>query len=368
MIAFRESPALTLGMEIEFQVLRAEDLSLAPGGPLLLAEARKVPELAEWVRPEFIRSMLEIVTPVCQGVAEAEAWLRENLSRLFKMAEVRGYRLLAASLHPFSRAAEQRVWEDPRYESLREELQLVGRRFISQGLHIHLGMPSAEEALRAYRWFRLYTPVFLALTTSSPFYEGEFTGFYSYRSKLFEALPLAGYPRDFPSYADFSALVEELLGLGIINHPRDLWWDVRPHPLFGTLELRVCDLPSRFSEILAVAALARALARTVLSEKAEPPEVPMEILRYNKWQAARHGLEGFFVDPLTRRKNTFREFFREFLFRCAGALAETGERPYVLALERVVEEGTSAHRQINLYAETQDFRRVIESLLEGFWS
>ena len=368
MLPFKESPPFTLGIEIELQVLRPGDLSLAPGGPVILNRALREPELRDFVKPEFIRSMIELVTPVCASVAEAEKWLREALGKLWQIAEEKGFRLYAASLHPFSRASEQKVWEDPRYEALREELQIVGRRFISQGLHIHLGMPSPEDCLLAYRWFRLYTPLFLAFTTSSPFYEGEFTGFYSYRSKLFEALPLAGYPRDFKSYREFEALVELLLAQRIILQPRDLWWDVRPHPLFGTLELRVCDLPGRFSEILAVAALARAWAVTVLSEREEPPEVPMEVLRYNKWQAARHGLDGFFVDPVTGRRNTFREIFREFLFRCAGGFEETGERHYVLPLERVAEEGTSAHRQVNLYLESQDFREVISSLQGEFWS
>ncbi len=367
MRTFKQSQPFTLGIEIELQVLEAESLALSPGGPVLLAEARKLPELKDFVKPEFIRSMLEIVTPVCRSVAELESWLRSRLKSLFELAQKRGYRLLAASLHPFSRASEQKVWEDARYELLREELQIVGRRFISQGLHIHLGMASPEECIRAYRWFRLYLPVFLALTTSSPFYEGEMTGLYSYRSKLFEALPLAGYPRDFRTYEEFSSLVEQLLGLRIIQWERDLWWDVRPHPLFGTLELRVCDLPSRFCDILGVAALARALAVTVLSLKEDPPEVPMEILRYNKWQAARHGIDGYFVDPRSGRKNTFRETFRDFLFFCATGLEETGERPYVLALEEVLERGTSAHRQINLYLETGSFQRVIETLLEEFW-
>ncbi|HFC98048.1 MAG TPA: YbdK family carboxylate-amine ligase [Thermosulfurimonas dismutans] len=367
MLRFRESEPLTVGIEIEFQLLEPEDFSLAPAGPRILSRARRDPELREYVKPEFIRSMIEIVTPVCASVSEAEDWLKKALRRLEDLAREEGCLLYAASLHPFSRASEQKVWDDPRYESLREELQIVGRRFISQGLHIHLGMPSAEDCLRVYRWFRLYLPLFLAFTTSSPFYEGEFTGFYSYRSKLFEALPLAGYPRDFRTYGEFEDLVNLLLRHDIILQPRDLWWDVRPHPLFGTLELRVCDLPGRFSEILAVAALARAFAATILEGDQEAPEVPMEILRYNKWQAARHGLDGFFLDPVTERRNTFREIFREFLFRWAGGLEKTGEREKIAPLEEVAERGTSAHRQVNLYLETRDFRRMIEVLREEFW-
>ncbi|MBX6423651.1 YbdK family carboxylate-amine ligase [Thermosulfurimonas sp. F29] len=367
MLPFARSEPLTLGIEIEFQILRKESLELAPGGPVLLNLVRREADLAEFVKPEFIRSMIEIVTPVCPSVSRAEEWLRGALTRLRNLAEEKGYLLYAASLHPFSRAAEQKVWEDPRYEALRDELQIVGRRFISQGLHIHLGMPSAEEALRVFRWFRLYTPLFLALTTSSPFYEGEYTGFYSYRSKLFEALPLAGYPRDFENYREFENLVDLLLAHRIILQPRDLWWDVRPHPEFGTVELRVCDLPGRFSEVLGVAALARAFAAAVLAEKSDPPAVPMEVLRYNKWQAARHGLDGYFVDPATGRRNTFREIFREFLFRCAGGFAETGERDYVRALERVVEEGTGAHRQLNLHLEGRDLREVVAITQGEFW-
>ncbi len=368
MLEFASSPAFTLGIEIEFQVLDQETLALAPGGPIILAQAQRDPTLAPWVKPEYIRSMIEIVTPVCRSVEEAHGWLRKALRKLFEIAEGKGYRLYSASLHPFSKALEQKVWEDVRYQNIREELQIVGRPFISQGLHIHVGMPSAGDCLKAYRWLRLYLPLFLALTTSSPFYEGEMTGLYSYRSKLFEALPLAGYPRDFKDYESFAQLVETLLEYQIIQSSRDLWWDLRPHPLFGTLELRVCDLPSKLAEILGIATLARAYLMSVLESPEEAPEVPQEILRYNKWQAARHGLDGYFVDPVSGRKNTFREMFKEFLFQALPRIESREERSWIGELEEVLERGTSAHRQIDLYLETGDFRRVIQSLGEEFWT
>ncbi len=365
---FAESRPFTLGVEIEFQIVHPERLELTSGGPSILAQAKKDPLLKEFVKPEFIRSMIELVTPVCDSVEELAAWLKDAIKRLFELSEGRGYLLIASSLHPFSKASDQKVWEDPRYESIRDELQIVGRRFISQGLHIHIGMSSPEDCIYAYRWTRLFLPVFLALTTSSPFYEGEMTGLYSYRSKLFEALPLAGYPRDFSSYEEFEKLVKLLLSHGIIERERDLWWDVRPHPYFGTLEVRVCDLPSRFSEIVAVVALVKAFVKSVFKEKREPPSVPQEVLKYNKWQAARHGIDGFFLNPVTLRKNTFRETVKEFLFMCASGFDSEGERRYIREVEEILERGTAAHRQIEVYLSTNDLREVVKSTKEEFWS
>ena len=183
---------------------------------------------------------------------------------------------------------------------------MVGKRFISQGLHVHVGINDPEKAIKVNNALRIYLPLLLALSTSSPFFEGEDTGLHSYRTKLFEALPLAGMPDYLNKWDHFENLTEQLQGAGIINSVKDLWWDVRPHPGFGTVEIRICDIPINFKTIIALVALIQALVVTLAN--AEPyNDTHIQILQSNKWQAARYGLEGVFVDPKTFQKLTMRK-------------------------------------------------------------
>ncbi len=364
MVRFHRSLPFTLGVEIELQVLDARTLSLTPGGPKIhhLAEER----LGPLVKPEAFSSMLELITPVCQDLTEVDEFLREALSYLFSLAEAEGFLLWPASLHPFSLAEEQQVWDHPRYHRIFKELQLPGRRFIAQGLHIHVGMETPEVAIKVYNWLRPYLPLFLALTTSSPFYEGRPSGLYSYRSKLFEVLPLAGLPRFFKDWQEFEDLINLLKRLEIIESIRDLWWDVRIHPDFGTVEIRIYDVPTRYQDILTIIDLTRALARLFSEEEAPSPCPPEEIIRYNKWQAGRYGLDGTFISPDFKR-HSFRE-----LALSLGQRISTLEAPqafsYIEGLRRILQQGTGAHQMLALYREGLPFEEIIRRIIGDFWS
>ncbi len=247
-----------------------------------------------------------------------------------------------------------------------EDLQIVGRRFIAQGLHIHIGVEDAEKAIRVNNSIRVYLPLLLALSTSSPFYEGEYTGLVSYRTNLFEALPRSGMPDYIEDWYEFNTMVRLLKTAGYIESVRDLWWDVRPHPFFGTVEIRVCDIPTRFSDIVALTALVQALV-VYLSSLSGEPKTQMQILRANKWQAARYGLDGLFANPFREGVYRIREAIEDLLELLQAEADRLGTVQYLQKNRRILREGTGAHRQIDLYRKGLPFEKIIRTIQQEFY-
>ncbi|MBW2506021.1 MAG: YbdK family carboxylate-amine ligase [Deltaproteobacteria bacterium] len=363
-VEFKTSRPFSLGVEIELQILDKQSFNLVPKAPELLA---MVPTpLQQRIKPEFIRSMIEVNTEVCSNMDQ----VRDNLKQLILKAEELADRsscfLFAASLHPFARYSEQQPSSDPRYMRIMDDLQLVGRRFITQGLHVHVGMSNHEAAIRVCDSIRLFLPILLALTCSSPYYEGIDTGLHSYRAKLFEALPLAGMPDQLESWDKYLDMVTLLTNTGIITSVRDLWWDVRPHPDFGTIEIRICDLPSTFREILAIVALIQGLVAEVTeSDKHLNPNI--QVLKSNKWQAARYGLAGTFVYPLLQKRISMLEAAGEIFAKVMPVMKKLGTSQYQSELQQIIKRGTSAEHQRSIFAEKKDFSAIIKELQPKFW-
>jgi len=363
-IQFQSSKPFSLGVEIELQIVDKNDLNLVPKGPEILA---MVPAgLKERIKPEFIRSMIEVNTEVCSTMDQVKENLTHLIQQAEKIAAANNCLLFATSLHPFARYSDQVVSSHPRYSRIMDDLQLVGRRFITQGLHVHVGMDNHEDAIRVCDSIRLFLPILLSLTCSSPYYQGIDTGLHSYRAKLFEALPLAGMPDELGSWDKYLEMVTLLTNTGIITEVRDLWWDVRPHPDFGTVEIRICDLPSSFSEILAIVALIQGLvANLTESDKRLNPN--MQVLKSNKWQAARYGLEGRFVYPLVQKKISMQEAAGEIFAKAAPAMEQLGTSHYLPVLQRIVETGTSSAQQRKIFNRQKDFSAIIKELHPKFW-
>ncbi len=363
-IEFQQSKPFTLGVEIEFQILDKDTLNLAPTAPDILD---MVPaEQKDRIKPEFIRSMIEVNTEICDSVEQVKKNLAEVSQQAEMLAMKKGCLLYAASLHPFASHQDQILSPDPRYKRIINDLQLVGRNFIAQGLHVHVGLPDPETAVLVRDNILIYIPVLLALTTSSPFYEGMDTGLSSYRTKLFEALPLAGLPDQIGSWEKYHHMVNLLINTGIISEVRDLWWDVRLHPDFGTVEIRICDIPSRFMEILAIVALIQALVATLA--ESETHLIPdMQIVKSNKWQAARYGLQGRFVNPLTQCNMSMIEAARDLFDMTAPAISKFETNHFMAPLLYILENGTSADQQRKIYQETGDFAAIIKEILPKFW-
>jgi len=363
-IEFKTSKPFTLGVEIELQIIDRQSLNLVPRAPEILG---MVPDnLKERIKPEFIRSMLEVNTEVCNNITEVKHSLAQLIRKAEEFARQHNCILFAASLHPFARHNDQQLFDHPRYMRIMDDLQLVGRRFITQGLHVHVGMCDRDTTIRVCDSIRLFLPILLALTCSSPYYEGIDTGLHSYRAKLFEALPLAGMPDQLESWGKYLEMVRLLTNTGIITGVRDLWWDVRPHPDFGTIEIRICDLPSTFKEILAIVALIQGLvAEMAESDKHLNPN--MQVLKSNKWQAARYGLAGTFVYPLLQKKISMQEAAGEIFAKVTPAMKKLGTSHYLADLQQIINSGTSADHQRKIFTAQKDFSAIITELHPKFW-
>lgn len=363
-LVFNSSAAPTIGVEIELQILDSHDLRLAP----LSVEALKMvaPRYRDRIKPEFINSMLEINTGVCSSMVDVENDLRLVYAHLNEIIEGLGGTLYSSSLHPFSLSAEQTVSDNLRYKKIMHELQIVGRRFITQGLHVHIGVDGPEKVVKINNTMRIYLPLLLALSTSSPFFESEDTGMMSYRAKLFESLPLAGMPDSLDGWDGFRHLVKLLTEGGIIKSVKDIWWDVRPHPDFGTVEIRICDLPCSLKDILSLTALIQALV-LALSEYYENPDPHMQILRSNKWQAARHGLDGVYVDPIFGRSCTMREAAMDLYRFTLPFSLMLKSQGYLKGILEILERGSGSHLQRELYYHNgKSFPVMIQKLQELF--
>lgn len=287
-----------------------------------------------------------------------------------ELARENGAVLYAASLHPFAQMDDQQLSANQRYQRLIEELQLVGRQFISQGFHVHIGMEDAQSAIRIWNRIQQYLPLFLAISASSPYFQGIDTGFKSYRTKLFEMLPLAGLYGWFKDWNSLVTEVELLRKYGIIGGLRDLWWDARLNPAFGTLEIRICDLPGRFRDILALAAAMQCLV-AYLAENDLGDEVPDNlVLQANKWQAARHGLQGLFIDPsglIGKGRVVLQQAWKELLKCLIPFSVRLGCEHYLQEIEELLRRDSVAVLQRSVYDKENDFKKVIRALQEEFW-
>lgn len=367
-LSFQSSQQYTLGVEIELQTLDKKTWDLAPMAPTLLENAPSL--LLPRLSPEFIQSILEIQTGICSSLFDVENDLMQTISMAEELAEDNHCMLFSASLHPFACHRDQSLTTNSRYARIMDELQIVGRRFISQGFHVHVGLPDGDTAIRVANCLQAYLPILLTLSTSSPYSQGEDTGLMSYRTKLFEALPLAGVYFHLSSWQDFNDQVSRLISVGVIESMRDLWWDARPNPEFGTLEVRICDLPIRFTDVLGLTAMIQALVATLAEDSIVCSPLNPYIVQANKWQAARHGLNGYYVDPtemLAADRISYYQAVDVILRYIEPMSIRLGSEKYIGYIDRILAEGTGADFLRQRYRETNNLQDVVRSLQGEFW-
>lgn len=363
MLSFNSTPYPTIGVELELQLIDPGSCELKNIAPEVLRRIQ--PDFRERIKCEFLQSMIELNTRVCKDLSEVERDLKESIAYLETVLSEVGADYFCAGIHPFSKGADQALSDHPRYRRIMDDLQIVGRRFITQGLHVHIGVEDPEVSIKINNALRIHLPLLLTLSTSSPFYEGVFTGLFSYRTKLFESLPLAGMPDSLDGWNEFAELTMLLQKGGIIESVKDLWWDVRPHPDFGTVEIRICDAPFRLRDILAITALIQALVATISSREFNP-DTHIQILRANKWQAARYGHDGIFVDPVDAKRYPIRDAVTDLCTLVEPEADRLGSTRYLEGVKSILSDGTGADLMMRLYSETGDLRVVIRRLKEGF--
>ncbi|WP_339138365.1 MAG: YbdK family carboxylate-amine ligase [Candidatus Electrothrix sp. GW3-4] len=366
---FNGSQEYTLGVELEFQLVDRQSLDLVPRVNNILEDL--VPEGSDRIVPEFLQSIIELQTGVCEHVDD----VADDLSRIIHLVEDTAVHedcyLYSTSLHPFADPSAQLLSKGERYRRIMDELQQVGRQFITQGMHVHVGMPDRDTAIRVCDIIQPYLPILLALSCSSPFFCGRDTGFQSYRTKLFEVLPLAGISGYMGTWQGYIDEVNNLHAHQAIERLKDLWWDVRPSPGFGTVEIRICDLPYRFYSILGLTAAIQALAAFLAETNLSSRPVSLQMLKCNKWQAARHGLGGRFVDIyglLGGADLPLRQAADRLLQLIHPVTERFGTTGYLQDLYNILEQGTSADRQRLLAGgEPKKFKEMITSLRNDYW-
>ena len=364
MIEFNSSTDSTIGVEIELQFIDVNTLDLKNIASKVLTDIDK--KFSNRIKSEFIESMIEINSDICRNIEEVEQDIKQSLYHLEEILKNYKATFNCTSLHPFAKVKNQILSDHPRYKRIMEDLQIVGRRFITQGLHVHIGIDDCEKVIQINNGLRIYLPLLLALSTSSPFFEGEDTGLFSYRTKLFESLPLAGMPDYLNDWNHFVQLTKQLEKANIIKSVKDLWWEVRPHPGFGTVEIRACDIPVSLKEILALVALIQALVITIKNGDSYP-NTHIQILESNKWQAVRYGLTGVFVDPITFQQISIKEAIENLCKLIEPAMITLGLTKYIKIIEDILIKGTGSSRQRQLYERSSNFKYMIKSLKEQFF-
>lgn len=367
-IPFTPSERRSLGVEWELQLIDLETRELTSASIEILSDLLPDgPSETTKVKHELLQCTIEVITGICSTVAEARADLAATVRSVIEAAAARNVGILCAGTHPTSHWLDQKVTPNPRYEELVEELQWVARRFQIFGIHIHVGVTSRDKVLPIVNAMAGYLPHFLALTASSPYWIGYDTGLASARSKVFEALPRAGLPYEMSGWDEFERYMAALVQARAIESVREVWWDVRPHPDLGTVELRICDGLPTLNEVAAIAALTQCLVERLDRRLDSGAELTMPdgwVLRENKWRAARFGLDAQIITSDTGRvvpiRNAITELAGELMpiahtLNCADELR---------GIDHILTVGASYQRQRAVAAASGgDLTKVVDSLL-----
>ncbi|WP_437878633.1 carboxylate-amine ligase [Sorangium sp. So ce513] len=357
----------TLGVEEEFQIVDAETRELRSYVSQLLEGGQGHKLLRERVRPEMHQSVVETGTGICRDIRQARDELAELRSSLRALARKGGMRIVAAGTHPFSDWKKQEITDGERYRGIVEDLQDVARANLIFGLHVHVGVKDREVAMALANQVRYFLPHILALSTSSPFWLGRPSGLKSTRSEIFKRFPRTGIPGRFESYGHFQRFVDLLVKTGCIDNAKKIWWDVRPHPFFDTVEVRICDMPTRLDDTVALAALIQAvmgklylLYRRNLGFR----EYRQELIEENKWRAVRYGIAGQLIDFGKQEQVPVRYLVGELLEFVQESAEIFGSQGELERIRAILEVGTSADRQLAVYARTRRFEAVVDDLIE----
>jgi carboxylate-amine ligase len=345
----------TLGIEEEFQIVDPQTREMRSRVSEFLEEG--VMLLGEQVKPEMIQSQVEVGTGICNNIQEARADISRLRSIISRLARNKGLAIVAASTHPISHWQDQQIFDDARYKLLIDELQMVASSLLICGLHVHVGIPDRERQVHIMNASRYFLPHVLALTTSSPFWLGFNTGLKSYRSEVFKKFPRTDIPDHYDSYAAFERYVDLLVKTGCIDNGKKIWWDVRPHPFFPTLEFRICDIPTRVDDTVAIAALFQAIVARLdqlIDKNLGFRLYRRALIQENKWRAVRYGLDGKMIDFGKQKEVPVRDLIRELLDFVDDVLDQLGSRHEVEHIHTILERGTSADEQLRVYHQARE--------------
>jgi carboxylate-amine ligase len=354
----------TIGVEEEFQIIDPETLALRSHVIQLLSAASH--GLGDQVKQEMHQSIVETGTKICENVSELRLEMHRTRGELVAAAERTGLQVAAAGTHPFSSWIDQVISPGERYQNIVEEMGQLARSLLIFGMHVHVAMPDKQTTIDMMNMVRYFLPHLLALSTSSPFWMGRNTGLKSFRTTVFRRFPRTGIPETFESWSAYENFVNLLVRLNCIDTGKKIWWDVRPHPAFGTLEFRMFDVATRVEEAVSIAALTQAII--VKLHKLYTKNISWRLYRRalieeNKWRAARYGIEGKFIDFGKEAEVPMRELIPELLDFVDDVLDELGSRSAIEYIHTIMNKGTSAERQLRVYEQTGDLKDVVRHLV-----
>lgn len=363
---FKSSPEHTIGVEIELGLVDKDSGALVNEINFLLDACPD--KWKDSVKHEFMQSYCEFNTGICHTVDEVRADFAKKLKWGYDTAAERGMTFLWSGTHPFSHWQDQQLSPGERYEWLMQTMQYVSRRLVVFGLHVHVGVDSGDKAIQMCDRLLRHLPTLLALSSNSPHWLGNDTGLHTYRSKLMESLPTAGMPETLRNWSEYMWLLEHLVETRFIHSPSEIWWDVRPSPQFGTVEIRVMDTPINMKHLLGLVALCQSLIAGIsehIDRGAYLYDSHPMIARQNKWHAVRYGMDASFVDFDTMLAVPARQVARRLLDQCAPHAERLGCSTELGYIEEIVEGGSGADMQKKAWEKTGDMQQVVGQILDA---
>src|SRR3954464_7588129 len=355
----------TLGIEEEFAIIDPETRELRSHIHEIL-EGGKI-TLKEQIKPEMHQSVVELGTEICDSIGCARNHVTELRSRLAALAARSNLKIASVGTHPFSHWRDQLITQGERYQQIVRDMQLLARANLIFGLHVHVGIPDRETAIHVMNQARYFLPHIYALSVNSPFWVGQDTGLKGYRLKVFERFPRTGIPDAFESLSEYEDYCKLLVRTGCIDNPKKIWWDIRLHPFFDTLEVRVCDAQSRVDDTLALAALIQAVIAKLyklLKHNTTFRVYRRRLLDENRWRASRYGIEGKLIDFGRETEVETRSLINELLEFVSTEVEELDSKREMAHIERIMREGTGADRQLEVFHRTNDINAVVDQIVE----
>jgi carboxylate-amine ligase len=356
-------PSFTIGIEEELMILDEESLNLVNAIESLLEESPNGD-----IKPELMESVLEIATKPAGNTAEAGRQLRALRAQVRETASKRGLAIGSAGTHPFALWEDQRIAARPRYRDLVSSLRFVARQELIFGVHVHVGLDDPDKAIHVANGMRVHLAVLLALSANSPFWRAQATGMFSARTPIFRAFPRVGIPPHYRDWADYEREIGFMVESGVMEDYTYLWYDVRPHPDLGTVEIRVCDSQTRVAHTLGLAALIQAMVKELAEHYDAGNELgtyPWQMLDENKWLAARYGLDGELVDLPSSERVPVKALARRLVDRLREHAQDLGSATELAAIEDLLAHGNGAERQLVVYEANHDMREVMREIVEA---
>jgi carboxylate-amine ligase len=356
---------LTIGIEEEYQIIDPDTRELTSFISEFLDKGAVL--FRDQVKPEFLQSQVEIGSHVCRNMKEARQEVKRLRSIVADLATKHNRKIVAAGTHPFSRWQDQIITDKDRYKGLVADLKMVAQRLLIFGMHVHIGIPDPDMRIDLMNQMVYFVPHIFALATSSPFWMGRNSGLKSYRSVVFEDLPRTGLPEYFESHQDYQRYVNTLIKTDCIQEATKIWWDIRPHPKFPTLEFRMCDCVTKVDEVIAIAALIQAIvAKLIQLRKGNQSwrRYRRGLISENKWRATKDGIDGKLIDFGKEEQVPLRLLMEELLEWVDDLLDPLGTRQDIEYIRTILKEGTSADRQLQKYYETEDMQAVVDMLAQ----